>query len=68
VSARQAAAVQRCAPHAPVGCSAERATQPPRRASRTRAFFSQVIKYVLVSGKKALGDAGLAWQGDDIKV
>lgn len=23
---------------------------------------------MLVSGKKALADAGLAWQGDDIKV
>lgn len=25
-------------------------------------------RYVLVSGKKALGDAGLAWEGDEIKV
>jgi 3-oxoacyl-(acyl-carrier-protein) synthase len=26
------------------------------------------IKFVLVSGKKALADAGLDWQGQDIKV
>lgn len=30
--------------------------------------LDKAIKFVLVSGKKALGDAGLAWDGDDIKV
>lgn len=30
--------------------------------------LDKAIKYVLVSGKKALGDAGLDWQGDAIKV
>jgi 3-oxoacyl-(acyl-carrier-protein) synthase len=30
--------------------------------------LDKAIKFVLVSGKKALADAGLDWQGQDIKV
>lgn len=29
--------------------------------------IDKCIKYVLVAGKKALGDAGLSWQGPEIK-
>jgi len=37
-------------------------------AKKQERRLDKTIKYVLVSGKKALADAGLDWQGDDIKV
>lgn len=37
-------------------------------AKKMERRLDKVIKYVLVSGKKALADAGLDWQGDVIKV
>lgn len=37
-------------------------------ARKMERRLDKAIKYVLVSGKKALGDAGLDWQGDAIKV
>jgi hypothetical protein len=36
-------------------------------ARKQERRLDKAIKYVLVSGKKALADAGLDWQGDDIK-
>jgi 3-oxoacyl-(acyl-carrier-protein) synthase len=37
-------------------------------AKKQERRLDKAIKYVLVSGKKALADAGLDWTGDDIKV
>lgn len=37
-------------------------------AKKQERRLDKSIKYVLVSGKKALADAGLEWMGDDIKV
>jgi 3-oxoacyl-(acyl-carrier-protein) synthase len=37
-------------------------------AKKQERRLDKAIKFVLVSGKKALADAGLDWQGDDIKV
>lgn len=36
-------------------------------AKKQERRLDKAIKYVLVSGKKALADAGLDWTGDDIK-
>eukprot|EP00879_Flechtneria_rotunda_P028091 GHRR01030169.1.p1 GENE.GHRR01030169.1~~GHRR01030169.1.p1 ORF type:complete len:211 (+),score=59.76 GHRR01030169.1:254-886(+) len=36
-------------------------------AKKLERRLDKTIKYVLVSGKKALADAGLDWQGDSIK-
>jgi hypothetical protein len=37
-------------------------------AKKMERRLDKAIKFVLVSGKKALADAGLDWQGQDIKV
>jgi 3-oxoacyl-(acyl-carrier-protein) synthase len=37
-------------------------------AKKMERRLDKSIKFVLVSGKKALADAGLDWQGQDIKV
>lgn len=37
-------------------------------AKKMERRLDKTIKYVMVSGKKALADAGLAWDGPEIKV
>lgn len=37
-------------------------------AKKMERRLDKTIKYVMVSGKKALADAGLAWDGQEIKV
>jgi hypothetical protein len=37
-------------------------------AKKMERRLDKAIKFVIVSGKKALADAGLDWQGQDIKV